>query len=150
MGGAYGEWTYRPRIEPLQTLPVHREAQPCLQPPQWAKQKQCTFIPLYGNTIISNNGPHTFGLGALGGSWPLAAANLRVREGTTWDWLLNTNSQAPNLSPHPIHDLAGASQDPRTPGRVQVCSRGFQTFPGQASKLATFQKACTSRLAAAC
>ena len=32
------------RIEPLRALPVHREAQPCLQPPQWAKYIQCTLI----------------------------------------------------------------------------------------------------------
>ena len=39
------------RIEPLRALPVHREAQPCLQPPQWAKYVQCTLIfPLMGNT----------------------------------------------------------------------------------------------------
>ena len=35
--------------EPLRALPVHREAQPCLQPPQWAKYIQCTLIfPLMG------------------------------------------------------------------------------------------------------
>ena len=36
------------RIEPLRALPVHREAQPCLQPPQWAKYID---FPLDGNTL---------------------------------------------------------------------------------------------------
>ena len=61
------------RIEPLRALPVHREAQPCLQPPQWAKYIQCTlFFFLMDAHIFSDllGGP-------LKGSWPLAAANLR-------------------------------------------------------------------------
>ena len=71
------------RIEPLRALPVHREAQPCLQPPQYAKYIQCTLIfPLMG--IPQTQGPKPLAVGPtflvclqeapLGGSWPLAAA----------------------------------------------------------------------------
>ena len=50
------------RIEPFRALPVHREAQPCLQPPQWAKYIQCTLIfPLKGipQTQVGRR-PHIF------------------------------------------------------------------------------------------
>ena len=76
------------RIEVFRALPVHREAQPCFQPPQWAKYIQGTLIfPLMG--IPQTQGPKPSPVtptflaclqeAPLGGSWPLAAANLRVR-----------------------------------------------------------------------
>ena len=39
------------RIEPLRALPAHREAQPCLQPPQCQIYTMYIDFPLDGNTL---------------------------------------------------------------------------------------------------
>ena len=72
------------RLEPLRALPVYREAQPCLQPIEWAKYIQCTLIfPLMGipQTLAQNpsNDAPTFSatFQEAPGGGPLAAANLR-------------------------------------------------------------------------
>ena len=69
------------RIEPLRAPPTHREAQPCLQPPQWTKHIQCTLIsPLMGI-------PTRPIFGDLGGSEALEALEARLRPWYSLDHL---------------------------------------------------------------
>ena len=77
------------RIEPLRAPSMHQEAQPRLQPPQWAKQKHYIDFPLDGNTLNPTprslkRRPCIFSLlpkGRLGGPGPKESSLRPCRTG---------------------------------------------------------------------